>query len=707
MEPMAASNNIPTLCRELDSVLAREKVSPEDVDKRSNLLRPLERAITGLPSPPAVPDTAAGKIAIALWFKSHPQQANLEDLINLIDDESPLVRLSAVDAVVATLNSSNERWREPQFFYLARQVILHSREAETSPVIAYQKGHVTDQIAKLSAQKKSKRPKVVLNPYVAGLPVQGRENFFGREDILRDIKNHLSKREGVKSIVLYGARRTGKTSVLYQIRDGVLGDSFLPVYLNMQQLAGMDSNGLLRALVNNTQEAMRERLGLPAEKLPPAGGQIITFTELREFLRTVLAMLDDTALLLMIDEYEVLQDLLADKDVVHQLQSLLEQESKLYVLFTGSQKLESLKQSRLLVLVDNARYIKISFLKPEETLRLIREPSQGMLEFMEGVPEQIGGYTAGHPFYTQLLCQAIFDNVKAGGKVEPRHVDEAVQQFLQNPSPHLILTWNGMEPLQKVVGSTLAALQGEGKTYQTPQAVNARLKLEEYPVKFVLGEIQQALTELCNIDWVERKTGESSYRFTMGLVRRWVADSRSIVELAEEQRKQLLSKIAGFWPQLFALLADWFIFLAIFLALYAVIGNSPVEMSASMPSVVALAAVLYFVLPISTARSTLGLRFFNLRVVSTSALSLKWGRAILYGLSLIVRCFVMLLLAKHLFQLADPDSGGFSLWGLVIIFGTALLMALDVVMMLYGQKHQGLYERLARTLLVPSSAIRD
>lgn len=707
IKQMSAGKEIPALCQELDSTLAREKIRLEDVNARSALLQPLEKAVADMPSEPDVPDTAAGKIAAALWFKSHSQQADLEKLILLINDESPLVRLSAVDAVIATLRSSNRLWREPHFFFLARQVILHSRELETSPVIAYQMSRVTEQISKLSLAQKSKRPKVVLNPYVAGMPVQGRESFFGREDILRRIKNYLSRTEGSKSVVLYGARRTGKTSVLFQIRDGALGDSFVPVYLDMQRLAGTDVKTLLGALVANTQAAVREHLGVPQEFLPPIDPHKLTFTALRDFLKGIQALLGDRSLLLMIDEYEVLQSLLADKGVTQQMQSIVEQEDMIYVIFAGSQKLESLSQKKLLVLFDNAHYIKISFLKREEAERLITEPSQGMLEFSPGVTDLIVEYTAGHPFYTQLLCQAIFDSVKVGGKVETKHVEDAVREFLLNPSPHLILTWNSMEPIQKVVGSTLAALQCDREAYQTPQAINERLRLEGYPVKFIPGEIQQGLRALSYIDWVEQQPGESAYRFTMELVRRWVAESRSIIELAEEQRTQMLSKVAGFWPQLFAAVTDWAIFAVIFLGIANVFKHSSVETSAYPVAALSegLAAILYFVIPIAAARATLGSRFFNLRAVGISILPLKAGRAILYGALLIARFSVGLLLVKSLWRLLDPSTA-FSPTALAVIFITALMIALDIFMTLYGQKHQGLYERLARTLLVPASAIR-
>ena len=49
------------------------------------------------------------------------------------------------------------------------------------------------------------------NPYIAGKALDDERGFFGRQEILREIERSL-RREGNSSIVLYGQRRTGKSS---------------------------------------------------------------------------------------------------------------------------------------------------------------------------------------------------------------------------------------------------------------------------------------------------------------------------------------------------------------------------------------------------------------------------------------------------------------------------------------------------------------
>jgi hypothetical protein len=208
---------------------------------------------------PTLPHTPAGNLARSLWFKQRPVDADVDVLLELIVDSEALVRVTAADALAATFRA-NSRWSEPGFAAIARSVLELQREQESSPVIAYQLDQLLDQMPKGPPRlRRRPPPKSPVNPYQAGLPVSKREEFFGRQDVLEQIGNLFSGPSRVKSIALYGARRSGKTSVLYRLRDGALGPSFLPVYLDMQSLAGTTLGDFLRALIDAIEAAVRER----------------------------------------------------------------------------------------------------------------------------------------------------------------------------------------------------------------------------------------------------------------------------------------------------------------------------------------------------------------------------------------------------------------------------------------------------------------
>ena len=75
------------------------------------------------------------------------------------------------------------------------------------------------------------------NPYVAGSPIRGEEMFFGRDGVFEWLRSHLIGRFQHNAIVLYGERRTGKTSVLYQIPRRIDDPAFIPVFIDLQQLS--------------------------------------------------------------------------------------------------------------------------------------------------------------------------------------------------------------------------------------------------------------------------------------------------------------------------------------------------------------------------------------------------------------------------------------------------------------------------------------
>ena len=86
------------------------------------------------------------------------------------------------------------------------------------------------------------------NPYVVGTPLTGAYGFFGRAEIIQLVRETFSlPRQNV--IVLYGQRRTGKTSLLHQLRNH-LSDVFRLVVFDLQ---GRAKHSLPRVLYDLAQ----------------------------------------------------------------------------------------------------------------------------------------------------------------------------------------------------------------------------------------------------------------------------------------------------------------------------------------------------------------------------------------------------------------------------------------------------------------------
>ena len=69
--------------------------------------------------------------------------------------------------------------------------------------------------------------KPIPNPYIVGNPIKTKDMFYGRQDDFDFIKRKLQAGNQSFIIVFCGERRSGKTSILFQILNGELGPSFL------------------------------------------------------------------------------------------------------------------------------------------------------------------------------------------------------------------------------------------------------------------------------------------------------------------------------------------------------------------------------------------------------------------------------------------------------------------------------------------------
>ena len=81
------------------------------------------------------------------------------------------------------------------------------------------------------------------------------------------------------------------------------------------------------------------------------------------------------------------------KPVSSNIRHLMQHGQKLIFMFCGTHKLEEMAADYRSIFFNTATYLKISFLKPDETEKLIREPVKDRLEYDDLAVEQIGKMT--------------------------------------------------------------------------------------------------------------------------------------------------------------------------------------------------------------------------------------------------------------------------------------------------------------------------
>ena len=362
----------------------------------------------------------------------------------------------------------------------------------------------------------------VTNPYIAGNPITGERMFFGRQDVFEDVRNNLLGAYQNNVIVLYGEHRTGKTSVLYQMRRH-LPEDYLPVLIDLQGVALDGMANFLCDVAHAIQRTLRKDYGIKAprpKRSAFAADPRYQFQE--EFLGQVRAAIGDAHLLLMFDEVELLEKKIRsgelEQDVIHYVNSLMQHWPGLDFLFVLGSKLEERRRD-FSTLFRVALYKEISFLEPAEARALIVEPARGVLDYDPAAVERILCITSGHPYYTQLLCHCLFARCQARGstRVTVDDVEAVLPETVERGMVNLKHVWEDASETERFVLAALAKATSGRKRKASRRSVERTLK--HHGVALTASEVNAALRNLAQRDVLTRR---APYAFRVDLLRLWL-----------------------------------------------------------------------------------------------------------------------------------------------------------------------------------------
>jgi hypothetical protein len=260
--------------------------------------------------------------------------------------------------------------------------------------------------------KESEERQQIDSPYIIGVPVTNRQQLFvGRTDISEKLENLLLDRRS-PPLLLYGQRRTGKTSLLNNL-GRLLPTSIIPLFVDLQGSisSAKDHTGFLYNLAKGMINSAQRQRNL---KLPPLSYETLAtdpFTRFDEWLDNLETALAGSTALLALDEFEVLDHVLRigrfnEADVLGMLRNLIQHRPKFKVLISGSHTLNEYQHwSSYLI---NAQVIHIGYLKESETRQLIEQPIDNFaLRYEPPASQRVIDITRGHPLFVQLLCAEI------------------------------------------------------------------------------------------------------------------------------------------------------------------------------------------------------------------------------------------------------------------------------------------------------------
>jgi len=379
---------------------------------------------------------------------------------------------------------------------------------------------VADYIRTLNEAVESRQE--ISNPYVIGIPLtEHQEIFVGRSDISEQIE-HLLLETRCPPLLLYGQRRTGKTSLLNNLGK-LLPWHFIPLFVDLQGPTSLakDTAGFLYNLSRAIQISAKRHRQLKLPQLPREQLAIDPFTSFDEWLDEVELKLDSQQMLLLtLDEFSALEHifnkgLLDEESILGLFRHIIQHRARLKILLSGSNTIDEFERWASYLI--NVQTVHISYLQASEALQLIEQPVKDFaLAYQENAIQRVMELTRCHPALIQLLCAEIVtiknrQNIQERRLANLNDVEAAIPGALQHGRFFFADIANNQVSKEGLILLRYLANQGEGAIISDDELL-AQCQLSP-------AEYEAALAHLLQRELVEL-LGDG-YHFQVELIRRW------------------------------------------------------------------------------------------------------------------------------------------------------------------------------------------
>ena len=276
-------------------------------------------------------------------------------------------------------------------------------------------------LAGVSVQRIRRRRQLMkrrFNPYIAGAPVLDTDMFFGREQLIERILQTIHN----NSLLLYGERRIGKTSLQHHLRRRLqqLDDpnyDFFPVYVDLQ---GTPESQFFATLAEDVFHELESLLGgmRPGEGLD--SDVDYGYRELVADLRRVFKILEKRSskqvkLVLLIDEVDELNAY--DPRVNQRLRSLfMKSFAENLVAVVSGVEIRKQWDKEGSPWYNFFEEIEVTPIGRDDVVQLITRPIGGVFKIDQAVVDRIIELTDRKPYHVQRFCIALVNRMYEQGK---------------------------------------------------------------------------------------------------------------------------------------------------------------------------------------------------------------------------------------------------------------------------------------------------
>ena len=353
--------------------------------------------------------------------------------------------------------------------------------------------------------------------YISCTPIADNSRMFkGRRDLFVMLENELTMRhETHPTLLLFGARRSGKTSVLRQLPSR-LGPDYIPIEIDLLSAVTSESiNGMLGSIANQIADKALLTRRLKIARLDPKSFAADPYITFNEWLNAVEKTIGEKLILLNLDEYERLEEMIRDgrldKRVFNWLRSLIQSHPKVVVLLSGSHTVEELSPEWSDALI-NVRLLRIGALAENEARELIEKPIPDFpLKYDADAVDLIIVQTARQPYLIQATCRDLVNHLNNEQRryASRADVELAFNSLMQTGAVYFNEIWTSRDTNE------------EQKRVMRLLANNETMSEDELLRRANITDTT-ALKRLAWRDVIEQTS--EGYRLRSGLVGKWIRE---------------------------------------------------------------------------------------------------------------------------------------------------------------------------------------
>ncbi|MDJ0775470.1 MAG: DUF456 domain-containing protein [Mastigocoleus sp. MO_167.B18] len=357
-------------------------------------------------------------------------------------------------------------------------------------------------------------------------PDKAEERFKGRNMLFREIET-LALLDPPPALLLYGGRRTGKTSALKYLPRRV-GANLIPLLVDIQGAAAATTlSGLAQQIAKQiiaSAKRLPRRLHLPEPNQKKL--EIEPFLALQDWLQQIERVFPNKKFLLCLDEYERLSEVIevtGSKTPLNFLRNVIQHMPAWTLLFSGSHELSDLTDQRKKQKKNkntnneyddwnwsdyliNTRAIRMTFLEESEAQELILQPVDDFSTtiYEDQAVDEIINITHCQPYLVQLVCFELVErlNEKIRKENRPRGTTRASLEDVKAIIPVVLVRgdqyfreqWSRLTEEEENLLNRL--LDGEKPTRQDRATVTLLLRKEILKQEEVSGKSSDSLDKL-------------------------------------------------------------------------------------------------------------------------------------------------------------------------------------------------------------------